>query len=64
MVAKAAGAGVPQVSSQAGRSWAKSLMELPLSVGEEEVLVRWLAAQVDTGKPAGDLLPLYFLQVR
>ena len=43
-------------------SWAKQLMELPLSGGEEEVLVSWLVAQAEAGKPAGDLLPLYFLQ--
>ena len=46
-----------------GMSWAKQLLELPLSGGEEEVLVSWLVAQAEAGRPAGDLLPLYFAQV-
>ncbi|KAG2433091.1 hypothetical protein HYH02_012794 [Chlamydomonas schloesseri] len=60
--AAAAGGSTATLAAAASTGWLNRLTELPLNATEESVLVSWLAGEAEAGRPAGDFLPLFFLQ--
>ncbi|KAG2435928.1 hypothetical protein HXX76_007123 [Chlamydomonas incerta] len=58
----AAGGSTATLAAAASTGWLNRLTELPLNATEESVLVAWLVGEAEAGRPAGDLLPLFFLQ--